>query len=215
MNLRRRIPRRTPFRSHELRGMSESTGNTKLLVAAQAGDRKAIDQLFGLTYEELKRAAHHRLSRQHAGETLNTTALVHEAYLRLIGGAEVRWEDRGHFFALASRAMRFVLIDHARGRGAKKRGGPAVELPLDAVEVPAEVAGADLLDLNDALEQLDEFNPRLAQLVEYRFFGGLTYEEIADITGVSERTVKRDWTRARTWLFRAMRGDRKPLESDH
>lgn len=196
--------------------MFESTGNTELLSAAQASDRKAIDQLFRLTYEELKRAAHHRLSRQRAGETLNTTALVHETYLRLIGGSDVRWEDRGHFFALASRAMRFVLIDHARGRGAKKRGGPAMELPLDVVEVSAEVAsaGADLLDLNDALERLARVSPRLARLVEYRFFGGLTYEEIADVTGVSERTVKRDWTRARTWLFRAIQGGRKPVGSD-
>lgn len=194
--------------------MSEPTGNTELLNAARARDREAIDELFGLTYEELKRAAHHRLRRQRTGETLNTTALVHEAYLRLIGAADVRWEDRGHFFALASRAMRFVLIDHVRSRGAKKRGGPAVALSLDDVEVPAEVGEADLLGLNDALEQLIQLNPRLAQVVEYRFFGGLTYEEIGDLTGASESTVKRDWARARTWLFRAMRGDRKRREAD-
>lgn len=194
--------------------MSESTGDTKLLIAAQASERKAIDQLFGSTYEELKRAAHHRLSRQRAGETLNTTALVHEAYLRLIGGADVRWNDGGHFYALASRAMRFVLIDHARSRSAKKRGGPAIELSLDEVEVPADAAGADLLDLDDALEQLFRFSSRLAQLVEYRFFGGLTYEEIAEITGASVRTIKRDWTRARTWLFRAMQGGGKARDSD-
>ena len=199
-------------RQHDPR-MSESTGNTKVLNGAQASDRNAINQLFGLTYEELKRAARHRLSRQHAGETLNATALVHEAYLRLIGSAEIRWEDRGHFFALASRAMRFVLIDHARSRCAQKRGGPALELSLEDVEVPAGVV-ADLLDLNDALEQLARFSPRLAQLVEYRFFGGLTHEEIADITGVSVRTIKRDWTRARTWLFNAMRGDGRLREAD-
>lgn len=184
--------------------MSTLTGNTELLLAASARDREAFDHAFGLVYEELRRAAHQRLVRYRPGQTLNTTALVHEAYLRLVDQSRIRWKDRTHFLALASRAMRHILIDYARARTAQKRGGAAQEVPLDAVQVAAAGSAADLLALNEALEQLSRFSSRLAQLVEYRFFGGLTHEEIADVLGVSVPTVKRDWARARTWLFRAM-----------
>ncbi|HEX7114148.1 MAG TPA: sigma-70 family RNA polymerase sigma factor [Steroidobacter sp.] len=189
--------------------MDKASEHTRLLSAARQGDEQAFDSLFAATYEELRRAASQRLRRRRAGETLNTTALVHEAYLRLIDqdGEEgwPQWVDRAHFMALASRAMRFVLIDHVRARMAQKRGGAAAPIPLDEIQLAAEAQAADLLTLNDALEQLAGFSSRLAQLIEYRFFGGLSYEQIAEVTGLSVPTVKRDWTRARAWLFQAMK----------
>jgi RNA polymerase sigma factor (TIGR02999 family) len=133
---------------------------------------------------------------------------VHEAYLRLVDGARVEWEDRAHFFALASRAMRYILVDHARSQSAAKRGGPQPNLMIDGLQIAAEggVAerAADLLSLNDALDRLGAADERLGKLVEYRFFGGLNYDEIAAVTGRSVPTVKRDWRRARTWLYRSM-----------
>jgi len=183
--------------------MTTSRDATVLLHSSRAGDRQALDELFSLTYEELKRAARFRLGRVRVGETLNTTALVHEIYVRLVDQSRVEWADRAHFVAIASRAMRFVLIDHLRARSALKRGALEELVPIEAVEV--EEAGtqtaSDLLALNEALERLESLSPRLGQLVEYRFFGGLTHEEIAEVMGVSVRTVKRDWTRARTWLY--------------
>lgn len=192
--------------------MPSSPDCTQLLRAARGGDRGALDDLFALAYDELRQAAHHRLRRQRAGETLSTTALVHEAYLRLVDQSRAQWVDRAHFLALASRAMRFVLVDHVRARTAQKRGGAAEAVPLDAVQVAVEAQAADLLALHQALERLAGFSARLAQLIEYRFFGGLTYEEIAEVTGASVPTVKRDWTRARTWLFQAMQPEPAPPE---
>jgi RNA polymerase sigma factor (TIGR02999 family) len=179
---------------------------TTLLKAARAGDRAAFDEVFSLAYDELRRAAHQRLSGNRVGETLNTTVLVHEAYVRLVDGARAEWVDRAHFLALASRAMRYVLIDHLRSAGAEKRGGGMVGVSLDDVEL-GTTQDHDLLALNEALEQLARYSPRLAQVVEYRFFGGLTYEEIAAAIDVSIPTVKRDWVRARAWLFDAMKSD--------
>lgn len=190
--------------------MSNTTGNTELLAAARAGDRNAFDHIFGVVYQDLRQAAHQRLLRHRPGETLNTTALVHEAYLRLVDHSRVRWGDRAHFLALASRAMRYVLIDHSRARMAQKRAGGEQQVPLDAVQVAEETSAADLLSLNEALDQLSRYSPRLGQLVEYRFFGGLTHEEIAEIMEVSVPTVKRDWARARTWLFRALQETGEP-----
>jgi len=183
--------------------MATSSDATVLLHSSRAGDRQALDELFSLTYEELKRAAHFRLGRGRAGETLNTTALVHEVYVRMVDQTRVEWADRAHFLAIASRAMRFVLIDHLRARSALKRGAAEEPVSLDSVEVEEAgvQSGSDLLALNEALERLGTLSPRLGQLVEYRFFGGLTHEEIAEVMGVSVRTVKRDWTRARTWLY--------------
>lgn len=183
---------------------------TQLVLASRAGDRATFDQLFALLYDDLRQAAHQRLRRHHAGETLSTTALVHEAYLRLVDQSRVQWADRVHFLALAARAMRFVLIDYVRERAAEKRGGAAEVVPLDAVQVAAEDRAVDLLALDEALEQLLRHSPRLGQLVEYRFFGGLGYDEIAEATGLSVPTVKRDWVRARAWLFRAMLGAGEP-----
>ena len=185
--------------------MADQIDTTQLLRDARDGDREAFDRLFGHVYEELRRIAHHRLRRHRRGETLSTTALVHEAYLRLVdqNGAEAR--DRPHFFALASRAMRFILVDYARARLAKKRGGGAADVPLEAVQIAADERAADVLSLHDALEELAGRNERLSRMVEYRFFGGLSYEEIAEVVGCSVPTVKRDWGRARAWLYHSMR----------
>jgi RNA polymerase sigma factor (TIGR02999 family) len=176
---------------------------TVLLHSSRAGDRQALDELFSLTYEELRRVARYRLGHGQVGATLNTTALVHEIYVRLVDQTRVEWADRAHFLAIASRAMRYVLIDYLRSRSALKRGALMEPVPIDAVEVEdaGVQSGTDLLALNQALERLGELSPRLGQLVEYRFFGGLTHGEIAEVMGISERTVKRDWTRARTWLY--------------
>ena len=178
---------------------------TQLLLASRAGDRQAFDSLFALIYDELRRIASYRLRRHGAGETVSTTVLVHETYLRLVDQTSAAAADRAHFLALASRAMRFILVDHARAAAAQKRGGGAPAVTLEAVELPAanQLAG-NLLALDQALDRLREFSERQCQLVEYRFFGGLNYEEIADVMGTSVRTVKRDWTRARAWLYTYM-----------
>jgi len=178
---------------------------TTLLKEAQAGDRDAFKEVMPHVYDELRRIAHQRLMKHRPSQTLNTTALVHEAYLRLVDQTQADWQDRAHFFAVASRSMRFIIIDYVRARTAEKRGGAPDDVPLDDVQVAiADERAADLLTLNDALEQLAAVNERLSQLVEYRFFGGLTYREVAEVTGRSVPTVKRDWARARTWLYRAL-----------
>jgi RNA polymerase sigma factor (TIGR02999 family) len=181
---------------------------TQLLIRARAGDPGARESLWPHVYDTLREIARQRLQQYRPGDTLDTTALVHEAYLRLVDGAQVEWQDRAHFFALASRAMRFILVDHARNRSAAKRGGSHGDLRLETVQLveDAEIAqrAADLITLNDALDCLGEMDGRLGQLVEYRFFGGLSYEEIASVTGRSVPTVKRDWRRARTWLYRSI-----------
>ena len=182
---------------------------TQLLANARAGDGSALDALLPRIYDELRTLAHARIRRYRPGATLNTTALVHEVYLKLTTGETPGWKDRSHFFALAAQAMRFVLVSYARERAALKRGGGLADLPLDeaiALEASdaAETEAIDLLLLDDALTTLAEQSKRLAQVVEYRFFGGLTHEEIAEATGFSVRTVKRDWQRARAWLHQAM-----------
>ncbi len=184
--------------------MEPSADTTALLLNARAGRRESADQLFDHLYGTLREIAHARLSGHQPGATLNTTGLVHEAYIRLVNHARVTPADRAHFLALAARAMRFVLLDRARARARQKRGGPRPPLPLDAVQVAADERAVDLLALDDALSQLRTRNERLAEIVEYRFFGGLTYEEIAEVTGRSVATAERDWVRARLWLYRAL-----------
>jgi RNA polymerase sigma factor (TIGR02999 family) len=164
-------------------------------------ERQSLDALFPLVYEELRRIAHRRLRGGARGQTLNTTALVHEAYLRLAERTGPAVIDRAHFCALASRAMRFVLVDYARTRTAQKRGGGESDVSVDDVQIAADERAFDLLALDETLEQLKAHDGRLAQLVEYRFFGGLSYDEIAEVTGLSVPTVKRDWRRARSWLY--------------
>ena len=187
------------------RGPEETTA---LLAAARDGDRAAYDVVFARVYEELRRVASRQSARLGAGETLSTTVLVHEAYLKLVGGgAAVAANDRVHFFALAARAMRQILIDHARHRGRRKRGAGAPHVDLDRIEVGAEApALEELLTLDRALDRLAKVDAELARLVEWRFFAGLTLAEIGALVGVSERTLKRDWQVARAFLLREVAG---------
>ena len=178
---------------------------TGMLVAWGQGDQAADSRLIAVVYEDLRRVARRRLRAERADHSLAPTALVHEAYLRLVDLRRVRWQNRAQFFAIAARVMRQILVDHARAHAAAKRGGPGWKVPLaDAVgaTAPPEV---DLLDLDAALGKLAAIDARLGELVVLRFFGGLTVEEAADALGRSPATVKRDWTRARAWLFRELR----------
>ena len=187
--------------------MAPETPTTHLLAAARDGDRSALDALLPRVYDELRQLARARLRRQRPGETLNTTAVVHEAYLKLTAGETPPFTSRAHFFALAARAMRFVLIGYARERMAQKRGGDARDLPLrEAVAVVSEdeTDAHDLLTLDAALDRLGAQSERLAEIVELRFFGGMTHEEVAEATGRSVPTVKRDWRRARVYLYQLM-----------
>ena len=175
-----------------------------LLRARSAGDESVLDALFARMYGELREIARRRLGSFRPWDTLNTTALVNEAYLKLVDQGKAEPQDRTHFLALASRAMRFILVDHARTRSAVKRGGGARPVSLDDIQLAGDERADDLLQLDEALKALAEADERLAQVVELRFFGGLSHEEIAQATGRSVPTVKRDWTRARVWLLRTM-----------
>lgn len=190
--------------------MSTLEETTQLFRHALSGTEGAVDRLFPLVYDELRRIAHLHLARRSPGNTLTTTALVHETYLKLVDGRAATWQDRAHFFALASRAMRFVLVDHARSRTAQKRGGVARVVTLEEGDVASEDRSDELLSIDQALDHLARASDRLAQLVQYRFFGGMSYEEIAEVTGVSVPTVKRDWARARAWLFSYMQEGETP-----
>jgi RNA polymerase sigma factor (TIGR02999 family) len=185
--------------------MSEvsSTGGavTMLLASVRAGDRQALDELFPLVYEELRRLAGHQVRSAPGAMTLQATGLVHEAYLKLVGGAGVDAVSRAHFVSIAGRAMRQVLVDRARAKGTQKRGGDWSITTLHDGDATVDVDPADMLALDQAIQELD---PRQRQIVEARFFGGLEEGEIAGLLGVSERTVRREWVKARAWLFRAL-----------
>jgi RNA polymerase sigma factor (TIGR02999 family) len=191
-------------------GSEDSTGPanlTELLEHASGGNAEAFNRLFPLVYEELRVIARGRLRSERAGHTLNTTALVHEAYLKLIDQTRVHWQNRAHFFAIASRAMHRILINYAEMRNAGKRGGGAPHVPLeDAGIALTESQVEELLVLDDALSRLRTFNEEGADVVVYRFFGGLTYDEIAEVTGTSAITARRRWTAARAWLRRELAG---------
>lgn len=174
---------------------------TRLLEAAVGGDQDALDRLVPLVYEDLRRLAHRQLGREESGHTLQTTGLVHEAYLKLAGGGGLGAANRAHFLAIAARAMRQVLVDYARRRKADKRGGGVASVTLSDGDQGRDVNADELLALDDILEQLE---PRQRQVVELRFFGGLEEKDIAQALGISERTVRRDWVKARAWLYRAL-----------
>ena len=183
---------------------------TDLLIAWRSGERGAFDRLFSLVYDELRRVAHRQLGREREGHTLDTTALVNEAYLRLVDQTRAQWADRAQFFAVAARAMRRILVDHARRHQALKRGGaPArVSFDDDALADAARVADerADtLLALDDALTRLADLDERLCRVVECRFFAGFTEEETAEVLAITPRTVRRDWVKAKGWLYQALR----------
>jgi RNA polymerase sigma factor (TIGR02999 family) len=177
---------------------------TDLLLAWGQGDAAALDRLIPLVRVELHRLARRHMRREHTGHTLQTTALVNEAYLRLVDLGRVRWQDRAHFFAMSARLMRRVLVDHARSRQFVKRGGGARRIPFDEGLVSVE-RNVDLVELDDALRRLADLDPRKGQVVEMRFFAGLSVEETATALGVSPVTVMRDWRVARAWLFKELR----------
>jgi RNA polymerase sigma factor (TIGR02999 family) len=179
---------------------------TLLLQRMRVGDSDAASDLMPLIYKELHVIAEKHMRRERPNHTLQSTVLVHEAFLQLAGTSKVDWQSRAHFFALASRAMRRVLVDHARAVNADKRPGAHQRVELDsALEVPEKVV--DLLALNEALERLATWDQRQSQIVEMRFFAGLNFEEIAEVMGISERTAKRDWTMARAWLHTELTKD--------
>ncbi len=182
---------------------------TALLNAVRTGEPKAFDRLMTLVYDELRRMAHHKLRFERAGHTLNTTDLVHEAYLRLAHQQWAQVQNGTHFFAIAAQAMRRILVSHARKRHAAKRGGQALRVPLHEALDEGEAVftteqAEELLALDVALTKLERFNERGCRVIEYRFFGGMTHEEIAEVMGLSTVTVRRAWTRARMWLRKEM-----------
>jgi RNA polymerase sigma factor (TIGR02999 family) len=177
---------------------------TQILEAIDAGDSEAAEKLLPLVYEELRRLASQKIRQEKPGQTLQATALVHEAYLRLVGKEDPGWDNRGHFFAAAAEAMRRVLIDRARSRGAVKRGGDAQRLLMDPALLLSDEVPAELLDLDEALSRLAETDAEKAQLVKLRFFTGLTLEEAAQAMGISESTAKRYWRFARASLYQSL-----------
>ena len=175
---------------------------TQLLLDWSRGDQSSLDKLLPVVYQELRRLAQHYLRQERPDHTLQATALVHEAYLKLIGAQSVEWQNRAHFFAVAAQVMRRVLVDMARQRRAQKRGG-GLKVPLDeALGLPGEEGGVDLVGLDEALDRLAEVDPQQSRIIELRYFGGLSVEETAEALGVSPRTVKREWRVARAWLKR-------------
>jgi RNA polymerase sigma factor (TIGR02999 family) len=181
---------------------------TELLLQLRDDPSDAMDRLFPLVYDRLRRIAHHHLQHEHAGHTLGTTGLVHETYLKLVDQSRVAWRDRAHFFRVSSMAMRRILVDYARRYRALRRGGGLERVPLEQAEEAALAErGEHLLALEEALTRLARVDERLSQVVECRYFGGLTDEETAEALGVSLRTVQRDWTKARAWLRLELEND--------
>lgn len=193
----------------EPRPMSDPSDVTRLLQALpkDGSDSDAADKLYRAIHHELRGLAAGLMRRERPGHTLQPTALVHEAFLRLVGATRLDYEDRAHFFGIAARAMRQVLVDHARARRAEKRGGDVERVTLDDQLDAIDDAGLDVFELNDALERLAREDERCAQVVELRFFGGLTEEEVAQVLGVSRRSVQREWWVAKLWLKRALSGE--------
>lgn len=176
---------------------------TQLLIAWSEGDKDALNRLMPLVYQELRRLAARQMRRENPGHTLQTTALVNEAYCKLVDQKNVRWQSRVHFFSIASQLMRRILIDHVRKRASTKRGGGDFKIALDDAVIIAEQA-PQLLVLDDALRRLSEMDPRKGRIVEMKFFGGLNEEEIAEVEQISTRTVEREWRKARAWLYDAI-----------
>lgn len=187
------------------RKLSFSPNEISLLLAEwSSGNQAALDKLYPLVYDELRRMAHRYMSRERRGHTLQTTALINEAYLRLVEQRDVHWSNRAHFFGIASQMMRRILIDHARRYEYAKRGGGAQHVSLDEAAYVAKESARDLLELDEALSRLAEVDNRRARVVEMRFFGGLDNEEIAAVLKISPNTVTRDWKMARAWLYKEL-----------
>ncbi len=185
--------------------MAQQTGITALLKDLEGGDPSAVDALLPMLYDELRSLAHAQLRRERQGHTLATTALVHEAYLKLVQQNDVNWKNRAHFLSIAALAMRRILVNYANARLAKKRGGREPIVTLDEGQVARPVRAEELVALDEALDRLGRIDERQCKTVTYRFFGGLTQQEIAEVLGVSVPTVRRDWRLARAWLSREVR----------
>ena len=177
---------------------------TQLLADWGKGDRSALDKLLPLVHSELRRIAQRQMSQERPGHTLQATALVNEAYLKLAGQQKFEWQNRAHFFAVCAQVMRHILIDHARAHGREKRGGGAIQVSLNDALVVAEDQAAHFLALDEALRVLERLDPQKGKIVELRYFGGLSIEEAAEVLNVSPRTVRREWQHAKAWLYRMM-----------
>lgn len=177
---------------------------TQLLADWGKGDHSALDKLFPLVHSELRRIAQRQMSQERPGHTLQATALVNEAYLKLAGQQGFDWQNRAHFFAVCAQVMRHILIDHARAHARDKRGGGAIQVSLNEALVVAEDQAAHLMALDEALRVLERLDPQKGKIVELRYFGGLSIEEAAEVLNVSPRTVRREWQRAKAWLYRMM-----------
>jgi RNA polymerase sigma factor (TIGR02999 family) len=186
---------------------------TRILSAIERGDVHAAEQLLPLVYEELRKLAAHKLAHEKPGQTLEATALVHEAYLRLVDTEKVQhWNSRGHFFAAAAEAMRRILVEQARRKDREKHGGGCQRVALEGLELAVDLPVADLLPLDEALTALAERDAQAARLVQLHCFAGLSIEQAADVLGLAPRTAYRDWAFARAWLYRALRGSELPAE---
>ena len=179
---------------------------TQLLQAWGQGDEAARDELMSVVYQELHRLAHHYMKTESPGHTLQTSALVNEAFLRLVDQKNVKWQNRAHFFGIAAQLMRRILVDYARSRRYAKRGGGMRDLPLDDALMISQERNEEVVALDETLERLAEFDPRKSKIVEFRFFAGLSIEETAEVLAVSPGTVMRDWTLAKAWLRREIKG---------
>ncbi len=180
---------------------------TELLQRWSNGDGAALAELTPLVYDELRRVAHHHLGGQRPDHTLQTTALVNEAYLRLADQTNPQWQDRAHFFAVAARAMRQILVSYARSQQSQKRGGGALKVELDEAALVSPEQSKEIVELHEALEQLSTLDSRKAQIVELKYFGGLNYDEIAEVLKISRITARRDWEFAKVWLYTELRSD--------
>jgi RNA polymerase sigma-70 factor (ECF subfamily) len=178
---------------------------TQLLLDWGNGDKAALDKLVPVVYQELRRLAGYYMRRERPGHTLQTSALVNEAYMRLVDYKQMRWQSRAHFFAVAAQAMRRILVEHARKRHFAKRGGGAVQVSLDEAATVSEKQAADLIALDDALTSLEAIDPRKSRIVELRYIGGLNIEETAEVLGISPATVQREWRAAKAWLYREIK----------
>jgi RNA polymerase sigma factor (TIGR02999 family) len=177
---------------------------TQLLLAWSNGDQTALNQLMPLVYQELHRLARHYMRREQVGHTLQTTAVIHEAYLRLVDQRKVRWQNRSHFYAICAQAMRRILVDHAKGQRRAKRGGGAAQVSLEEVANLAQDRATDLVAVDELLQQLQVFDSRKSQVVELRFFGGLSVDETAEVLKIAPITVMREWKLAKAWLYREL-----------
>jgi RNA polymerase sigma-70 factor (ECF subfamily) len=198
-----------PRRGKGMRQEASSNEVTLLLRAWGEGDAQALERLTPLVYQELHRIARGYMARERPDHTLQTTALINEAYVRLVDARRVNWQDRAHFFAVCARAMRRILVDHARSRGYLKRGGRNIRVQLDEASGIAWSPDSNLLELDEALNRLSALDPRKSRVIEMRFFGGLSVEETAEALRISPETVMRDWKLARAWLYRELSADQR------